>query len=327
MAEHRTPGVSIALIDDGEVVQAAGIRHPGGRRIGARHRGNSFPGRVGQQAGDRRRCAPPGAHRSVAVGRRRQRLPDVLAYPRRPGDHAAHAARSSTADSLRSGSTSTRRESRSRRWSICWPGARRSAPHRSRLSTPRVPSSEPTTSTMRWSNRSWRTSPALPFPELMRETVFGPLGMVGSTFDQGYPSRRSRSVARGHDEGGAPIPGGWQTRPGCRRRRFVVDSNRSRPPRRRDSQGLPRSSGSTLLDQQLARQMLTSRPGNLYGLGSMVDEAAGDLEFGHSGETTGYRAMVFNRMRDGAGVVVLTNSDSGHEVVRFLATALGKVTP
>ena len=72
--------------------------------------------------------------------------------------------------------------------------------------------------------------------------------------------------------------------------------------------------------------MLTSQPGNLYGLGSMVDQAAGDLEFGHSGETTGYRAMVFNRMRDGAGVVVLTNSDSGHEVVRFLATALGKVT-
>ena len=76
---------------------------------------------------------------------------------------------------------------------------------------------------------------------------------------------------------------------------------------------------ATLLDQELARQMLTSRPGNLYGLGSMVDRAAGDLEFGHS-------AMVFNRMRDGAGVVVLTNSDSGHEVVRFLATALGKVT-
>jgi hypothetical protein len=79
-----------------------------------------------------------------------------------------------------------------------------------------------------------------------------------------------------------------------------------------------------MLSQELARQMLTEHPGSLYGLGSIVDGSGPDLEFGHGGETAGYRATVFSRLRSGQGVVVLTNGAAGREVATFLATALGE---
>ena len=325
MAEHRTPGVSIALIDDGEVVQAAGYGTLVADGLEPVTAATAFP-----VASVSKLVTAVGALNLVHTGRLQLDVDvnDYLTSWRIPGDQVL---------TLRmllghhSGLASVRQHLYSPGEPI--PSLVDLLAGRPPISTPPIKVEYPPGSEFRADNINYAVVQqvmtdvtGLPFPELMRENVFGPLGMVGSTFDQGYPSRRSRSVARGHDEGGVPIPGGWQTRADVAAAGLwstAIDLGLLVGEIRRAYLGR----GSTLLDQQLARQMLTSRPGNLYGLGSMVDEAAGDLEFGHSGETTGYRAMVFNRMRDGAGVVVLTNSDSGHEVVRFLATALGKVTP
>ncbi len=163
-----------------------------------------------------------------------------------------------------------------------------------------------------------------PFSQTMQELVFDQLGMTGSSFDQSYPSSGGAPVALGHDQAGQPIPGGWRVRPDVAAAGLwstAADLAKLSAEIRRAH--LDR--GPTLLAPELARQMLISHPGSFYGLGSLVDDSGPDLEFGHSGETDGYRAMVFNQLRAGDGVVVLTNGDSGNAIVQFLAAALRKV--
>jgi CubicO group peptidase (beta-lactamase class C family) len=52
-----------------------------------------------------------------------------------------------------------------------------------------------------------------PFPDLMRELVFEPLNMRNSSYDQSYPNTRSGSVAVGHSIGGEPVHGKWRVIP------------------------------------------------------------------------------------------------------------------
>jgi CubicO group peptidase (beta-lactamase class C family) len=158
-----------------------------------------------------------------------------------------------------------------------------------------------------------------PFAELMRELVLDPLGMTGSSFDQDHPF--GRPVALGHDSHGRPLPGGWRTRPDVAAAGLwstAADLARLALEVRRAYLG----QGRTLLSPAMAAQMLTSPGDQRYGLGSLADLSGGEVEYGHSGETDGYRALVFVRLHAGGGVVALTNAESGHEVIRFLASAL-----
>jgi CubicO group peptidase (beta-lactamase class C family) len=162
-----------------------------------------------------------------------------------------------------------------------------------------------------------------PFPELMAALVFGPLGMAGSSFDPAFPEVSGRPVAGGHDAYGVPVrdellttpehivAGLWSTAPDLAavaleiRKAYVGD----RP---------------TLLTQPLATQMLKSYPGAYYGLSTVVDDSGGELSFGHAGEIAGYQAMSMTGVRGGTGLVVLTNADSGNEVVKSVMAAFGR---
>jgi non-ribosomal peptide synthase protein (TIGR01720 family) len=162
-----------------------------------------------------------------------------------------------------------------------------------------------------------------PFAELMRRLIFAPLGLDGTSFDQSFPQTAGLPVARGHTEDGTPVPGGWRVKP-------VLSSTglwSTAPDLARLLIAVRRAylgDSTTLLPQGLARQLLTvGHPEGLYGLGTSVDDFGADLEFGHVGESVGYRAMMIGRMRSGSGFVVLTNADSGKEVHRFVATHIG----
>jgi len=164
-----------------------------------------------------------------------------------------------------------------------------------------------------------------PFAALMRDLVLDPLGLTGSSFDQAFPDTTGRPVARGHAADGTPVPAGWRVRPDAAAAGLwstAADLSRVALEIRRAYLGEP----SGLLTPDLAGQLLTASPGSFYGLGSIVDGTGPDLEYGHGGEPVGYRAMSYSRLRDGTGIVVLTNGDSGKEVVQWVATALGRPT-
>jgi non-ribosomal peptide synthase protein (TIGR01720 family) len=155
------------------------------------------------------------------------------------------------------------------------------------------------------------------FPQLMKELVFEPLGMVNSSFDPSCPTTASQPVARGHDAFGIPVAelgpahpaiaagGLWSTAEDLAKAQLEI---------RRAYLGQP-----ALITQSLAEQMLTPTPGTLYGLSTVVDQSPADLDFGSVGEFTGYFAVAMCRIRSGDGFGLLANADGGREIARIMA--------
>ncbi|MFD0203601.1 MULTISPECIES: hypothetical protein [Saccharothrix] len=65
--------------------------------------------------------------------------------------------------------------------------------------------------------------------------------------------------------------------------------------------------------------LAVAHPGSLFGLATSIDPTGSDLEYGHVGESPGYRAVTLSRAHAGTGLVVLTNSDNGREAHKFVA--------
>ncbi len=159
----------------------------------------------------------------------------------------------------------------------------------------------------------------LRFADLMREQVFAPLGMTHSSFDPPDPA----ATAWGHDAQGGRRPEPWRIRPDVAAAGLfstATDLARVAIEIRRSALDL----GPSLLGPELAGQMLRSVPGAFYGLGTLVDDSGGDVEYGHTGECTGFRALVFGRLRSGDAVVILTNGEAGNGVFQHLAAVLAE---
>ncbi|MFE7389852.1 amino acid adenylation domain-containing protein [Streptomyces sp. NPDC057582] len=154
-----------------------------------------------------------------------------------------------------------------------------------------------------------------PFPELMRTLVLQPLGMVRSAYDWAHHAHSRRPVALGHDASGQPVPPGLPIHPsvaGGGLWTTAGDLARAAAEIRRAHLGR----GADLLTQPLAQQMLTPHQDALYGLSTVVDATGDDIEYGAFGEFEGYWAMSLTRIKDGDGLIVLTNGDCGREVGR-----------
>jgi CubicO group peptidase (beta-lactamase class C family) len=162
-----------------------------------------------------------------------------------------------------------------------------------------------------------------PFPELMHEMVLEPAGMASSTYEQPLPVGRREEAASGYDGDGRKIEGDWHTYPEMAAAglwttpsdlaRFAIEIQRAYA-----------GESGALIDQATARQMLT--PGmEDWGLGPVVQ---GDgARFGHGGSNEGFRAQFTAFIEEGAGVAVMTNSDNGgrlaQEVILTVAREYG----
>lgn len=166
-----------------------------------------------------------------------------------------------------------------------------------------------------------------PFPAFLRETVLLPLGMTHSSYDYDVPAELQPRIARAHDRQGAPIAGGWHRYPEMAAAglwttpsdlaRFLLAV-----------QGASRGQASGPVSPALARQMLTMQKGengNGYGLGLALNAAGTPgANFGHSGSNRGYRAQMILFSETGDGAVVMTNSETGAEVVVEVMRSLAR---
>ncbi|MFC8361396.1 amino acid adenylation domain-containing protein [Streptomyces griseorubiginosus] len=162
----------------------------------------------------------------------------------------------------------------------------------------------------------------LPFAELMRRTVFEPLRMTHSSFDQDHPQTSGRATAVGHGPLGDPVEGGWRVGPHLASSGLwstAADLAKVAVELRRAYLGEP----FAFLSKPLAEELLTPvGEGTFYGLGTVVDGEAPALEAGHGGEPYGYRGMVIVRISDGTGFVVLTNAVSGRAAIKAVSADL-----
>jgi CubicO group peptidase (beta-lactamase class C family) len=165
-----------------------------------------------------------------------------------------------------------------------------------------------------------------PYPELLQQLVLKPAGMRRSTFAQPLPDSLLASAASGHDRKGEVIPGASNTYPEFGAAslwttpsdygRFLIslqDSWADRP--------------HALLSPASAKAMMTPVDAN-YGLGLALGRQGGHPFIQHGGSNAGFQCNAFAFL-DGLrqGVVVMTNADAGgalaQEITRALAKAYG----
>jgi CubicO group peptidase (beta-lactamase class C family) len=157
------------------------------------------------------------------------------------------------------------------------------------------------------------------FATLAADLVLGPVGMADSTYAQPLPPELAGTAATGHRPAFVPVTGRWHTYPeqaagglwstATDLARFfaaVRDSLLGRP--------------GSLLPQPIARQMATAYAANRsYGLGLQLADDDGPAFIGHGGDDQGFQNTALLYLDSGQGIVAMTNSDYGgallHDVI------------
>ena len=154
-----------------------------------------------------------------------------------------------------------------------------------------------------------------PFAEVMRAEVLGPIGMVRSTYEQPIPAARRDDVATGYRPDDQRIPGGWHTYPEqAAAGLWTTPSELALYAR--EVQRAWRGESTRVLGQALAREMLTPDADD-WGLGPAI--SADGERFRHGGSNQGFRCTFAAYIDGDDGVFVMTNSDSGGALAAEIA--------
>jgi CubicO group peptidase (beta-lactamase class C family) len=159
-----------------------------------------------------------------------------------------------------------------------------------------------------------------PFAELLAETVLAPLGMKDSSFAQPLPASLLPRAAMPHDGKGEPYPGGAYTYPELAAAglwttpsdlaRFILGVQRNADER-----------GQALLSPAMAHTMLQPVK-NGYALGFGTEGKGPSLSFGHGGSNMGYQDLLSAYVGHGDGVVVMTNGEGGNDIGQGILRAV-----
>jgi CubicO group peptidase (beta-lactamase class C family) len=150
------------------------------------------------------------------------------------------------------------------------------------------------------------------FPELMQKTILRPLGMTHSTFEQPLSPALASTAAAGHLPNGKEMEGKWFVLPELAPdglwttptdlARLLIEVQKAR---------LGKS--NKVLSVKSINQMLTPEIDNV-ALGWLVDGKGDSARFSFAGSNVGYKSRMVAYMNSGRGVVVMTNSENGAEL-------------
>ena len=161
-----------------------------------------------------------------------------------------------------------------------------------------------------------------PFPEVMREIILTPLGMTRSTFRQPLPEGLRASAAVGHGLNGEKIAGNWRVYPETAAAgmwstpselaRLLIEVQQSKA-------GHP----NKVLSTSTVNQMLTPQTGG-WGLGFVVAGQGRPARFSHGGDTQGFNNVMVAYSDSGQGAVIMTNSVRGNALLNEILRSIAK---
>jgi CubicO group peptidase (beta-lactamase class C family) len=165
-----------------------------------------------------------------------------------------------------------------------------------------------------------------PFRTYMQENLLARLGMTSSDYVQPLEGPLLDRAAKGHDVDGTALPGGWNTYPELiAAGLWTTPSDLSRVIL--EVQRAATADQGAVLSQETAQQILTQRPNSSFGLGFAVKDGSSGLIFQHTGSNFGYKSFILGYRDRGQGVAVMTNGDNGFtltmEIARAVATVYG----
>lgn len=169
------------------------------------------------------------------------------------------------------------------------------------------------------------------FADLMAELVLIPVGMTNSSFSQ-PPSEALMAhgaLARAHEGSGEEVAGGWHVYP----EQAAAGLWTTPSDYLKFGLALMKSyEGNSDFGVSVAVAKEVLKPvDNEYGLGMGFAERDGKLRIGHSGSNKGFRCFFEGYVREGEGVVVMTNATQGgalaQEYLRGVNTHYGWADP
>ena len=161
-----------------------------------------------------------------------------------------------------------------------------------------------------------------PFPDYMRRAVLDPIGMTESSYQQPLPPEMAARTATGHYQDQRPVSGRWHVYPEMAAAglwttpsdlaRFAIEIQQSY---------LGKS--SKVLSPAMTRRYLTLEKDG-YGLGVAVNGTGSSLMFSHGGRDEGFDASLTASAETGQGLVVMINANDNSgmigRIIRFVAT-------
>ena len=146
--------------------------------------------------------------------------------------------------------------------------------------------------------------------DLAEEYIFQPLGMGRTTFASPLPERYHGNVAAGHDHSGKMHPGGWLICPGeAAGSIFTTAADYARFMIATRDAFLGRK--GALLCRDLARQMLMRQGAGQFGLGWRSVGDGPTRRMNHGGSNDGYQSETNLYLDSGDGAAVFTNAVAG----------------
>ena len=170
-----------------------------------------------------------------------------------------------------------------------------------------------------------------PFPQIMRELVLEPLGLINSTYEQPLPKRWAKRAATAHPWKGIPLKGKFHTYPemaaaglwttatdlakvGVELQKVLHD--------RKAQALLTKETIETMLRPQLDHQKVGE--GEFVGLGFFCNGKEEGFHFGHGGWDEGFVAQMRVYKNLGKGAVIMLNSNQGHPLLDEIMRAIAK---
>lgn len=166
----------------------------------------------------------------------------------------------------------------------------------------------------------------MPFSDIMRDWVLGPIGMTDSSFEQPLPADREALTARGHNSFGRSMGARWHVYPEQAAAglwatptdlaKFMIDVQRT----------LAGQSGA-VLTRATMQEMVSPVGVGAYAVGFSIARKGEGWYFEHGGSNWGFRCLATAHRAKGYGVVVMTNGDNGQplaqEIIDRVARAYG----
>jgi CubicO group peptidase (beta-lactamase class C family) len=160
------------------------------------------------------------------------------------------------------------------------------------------------------------------FPEFMRETVLQPIGMAQSSFEQPLPRAMAAMTAGGQYGDLRPVKGRWHVYPEMAAAglwttpsdlaRFAIEVQESYAGR-----------SSKVISPAMTRRMLTvEKQGD--GLGVFLQGAGPTLLFNHGGRDDGFDASLNALAETGQGLVVMINANDNSNMMNRLVGFVAK---
>lgn len=149
------------------------------------------------------------------------------------------------------------------------------------------------------------------FEQFVDSEILAPLGMSNSTYQQPLARKMGMSVSAAYDHEGNIIAGGWHHYPEKAAAglwttptdiaKYIIHMQQ------RKDESLP-------LNQHMVSQILTQHMGN-WGLGPELETVNDTALFSHGGKNAGFTNHFFATTEVGSGVVVMANGDNANNLI------------